>query len=62
MLLEFSGWDYNLALIFGPTAALTKVLPHGWVSPRPDDGIRFLEEKNQSNSCLLIEEIDQGSG
>lgn len=46
MLTECSGWDYYLVLIFGPTAALAKVLPHGWVSPRPDNGTWLLEEEN----------------
>lgn len=51
---------YNLALIFGP-AALIKVLPHGWVPSRLDIFTWLLEEKNQGNSAMLAEEIDEGS-
>lgn len=62
MLIECSGWGYNLALIFCLSAAFTKVLPYGRVSPSTDISTWLLEEKNQSNSSLLTEEMDKGSG
>ena len=54
MLTECSGWDYYLVLIFGPTAALAKVLPHGWVSPRPDNGTWLIEETDKGSTTHVV--------